>query len=54
MEDLLEKVAQKYEISADLLRQLIEVERPRVHLEKRRNVGRDLRQVIERWSEKQQ
>ncbi len=54
MEDLLERIAKKHGVSVDLLRRLIEVELPRVHLEKRRNVRRDLRQEIEHWLESQQ
>jgi hypothetical protein len=46
-EELLHDVAQKHEVDAELLRELIAFEAPKVHLEKRRGAKEGLRKIIE-------
>lgn len=44
---LLEEVAKKHDVEANLLRKLIDFERTKVHLEKRRGVKEQIRKIIE-------
>ena len=47
MKDLIERIAKKHGVDASLLERMIQIEREKVHLEKRRNVRQELRKCIE-------
>ena len=47
MDNLIRKIAAELHISADLLKKLIEIERPKVHLQKRRGAKDEIRRAIE-------
>jgi hypothetical protein len=48
---LLQEIAEKHEVDADLLEQLIVFERTKVHLEKRRGAKKQIRKMIEEAEE---
>ena len=47
MDELIREAAKKHGTSPDLLKKLLEWERPRVHLNKRRGLKKDLRRILE-------
>jgi hypothetical protein len=53
MDDLIEEVARKQGVDRELLKRLIEYERTKVHLSKRRGAKDELRQQIEKHLEDQ-
>lgn len=48
MDDLIREMAEKHGTNAELLRDLLAWEQGKVHLEKRRNLIKDLRGILER------
>ena len=52
--ELIEKVAQEHGVEPDLLHRLIELEREKVHLEKRRGIKEKIRQIIEEALDKEE
>jgi hypothetical protein len=53
MDDLIEEVATRHDVDRKLIECLIDYERKRVHLSKRRGAKDDLRQLIEKHIENQ-
>ena len=51
MDKLLQDTAREHKVDAKLLEQLVEIERPKVHLSKRRGVKAELRRAIEEHME---
>lgn len=51
MDEVIQEVATKHNVDPALLRQLIELERGKVHLERRRGAKDELRGVIEKHLE---
>lgn len=49
MDDLIREVAEEHGTPPELLRQLLEWERAKVHLKKRRNKIPGLREILERF-----
>lgn len=47
MDDLIREMAEKHDMDAALLRELLEWEQARVHFKKRRNLIKDLRRILE-------
>ena len=52
-DEILEQVTSEHNVDIELLTTLIEYERDRVHLKKRRGARDDLRHGIEQWLEEQ-
>jgi hypothetical protein len=50
---ILQEIADEFEIDTTLLHDLIEYEHSKVHLTKRRGARNDIRQIIEQWIESQ-
>jgi len=51
MVNLLKEIAKKHEVDPTLITRLIDVERTKVHLERRRGVKDELRVVLEKYVE---
>lgn len=49
MNDLIKENARKYEINSEMLQCLIDLEQEKVHLQKRRNVTKELRDIIDKY-----
>lgn len=47
MDELIEEMAEKHGTDADLLREMLEWERSKVHLERRRGKIQNLREILE-------
>ena len=52
MDDLIERIAEKHETSAELLSRLLEYEKSKVHLNKRRGAKDEIRRMITKHSER--
>jgi len=53
MDKLIEEMAKHQEINPKLLKDLISIEQEKVHLQKRRNVGKEILEVIDSYIEEQ-
>ncbi len=51
MDKLLRETAKEHEVDAKLLERLVDIEKPKVHLERRRNIKTELRRAIEEHME---
>jgi len=49
MNDLIKENARKYEINSEMLKCLIDLEQEKVHLQKRRNVTKEIRDIIDNY-----
>ncbi len=49
MNDLIKENAQKYEINSEMLKCLIDLEQEKVHLQKRRNITKELLDIIDKY-----
>lgn len=52
-QQILEEVAMEFDVDLNLLSEMINYERDKVHLKKRRGAKDELRKMIEQWIEKQ-
>jgi len=53
MDELIEETAKNQEIDPKLLKDLINIEQEKVHLQKRRNVGKEILEIIDNYIEEQ-
>ena len=53
MDNLIEEVARNQEINPKLLKELISLEQEKVHLQRRRNIGKDILEIIDRYIEEE-
>jgi hypothetical protein len=53
MDELITQCAERHAIASELVRRLIEYEKTKVHLERRRGAKEDLRRIIEAHIEEQ-
>ena len=53
MDDLIRKCAEQRAVDSELIRRLIEYEKTKIHLERRRGAKDDLRRIIETHIEEQ-
>ena len=51
MDNLIEEMAKNHEIDPKLLKDLISIEQEKVHLQKRRNVGKEILETIDSYIE---
>lgn len=49
MNDLIKENARKYEINSEMLKCLIDLEQEKVHLQKRRNITKELLDIIDKY-----
>jgi len=49
MNDLIKENALKYEINSEMLNSLINLEQEKVHLQRRRNVTKDILEIIDKY-----
>lgn len=53
MDDRIRKIADKHEVDPDLIQALVEYEKTKVHLERRRGAKDEIRRLIEKSIERQ-